>query len=382
MKDPIRLFKVRMADQACDDVAQVLRSGYIGEGPKVKEFEARMQKLLAPTDDLLHRYVVATNSATSAEHLAYHMIKTDEGLPGNEVLTTPLTCTATNWPILANGFDIKWVDVDHTTMNINLNDLARKITRNTAAIQVVHWGGYPVDMPRLEEIREDAYERLGVYPTIIQDCAHALGSTLRGEPLTKWGDVATYSFQAIKHLTCGDGGALVTAHEGDWERAKLLRWYGIDREGPRGDFRCEADISEWGFKFHMNDISATIGLANLSLLDDTIAKHKDNGAFYNRELSNIEGVKLLDEVQGFDSAYWIYTIRVQRRAEFMSMMNDKGIDVSCVHARNDKHTCVKQYKALLPTLDIVSEDVVCIPIGWWITEEERQYIVDCIKAGW
>jgi len=378
----IRLFKVRMADQASDDVAQVLHSGYIGEGPKVKEFEGEIQKLIAPTNDLLQRYVVATNSATSAEHLIYHMIKTDVEQFGQEVLTTPLTCTATNWPILANGFDIKWVDVDPHTMNMDLDDLARKITRNTTAIVVVHWGGYPVDMRRLDNIRVEAHKKLGVYPDIIQDCAHALGSTLHEEPVTAWGDFATYSFQAIKHLTCGDGGALVASSVGDWSRAKLLRWYGIDREGPRGDFRCEADIVNWGFKFHMNDIAATIGLANLSLLDDTIAKHKDNGAFYNRELQGIDGVQLLDNDPGFSSAYWIYTIRVERRSAFMQMMKGNGIEASRVHERNDKHTCVEEYRSLLPNLDVVCQEMICIPVGWWVTEEERQYIVDCIKGGW
>jgi dTDP-4-amino-4,6-dideoxygalactose transaminase len=373
-----------MADETPDVVGKVLRSGYIGEGPKVKEFEQEIQKLLTPTNDLRCANVVATNSATSAEHLALHMIKTDKTLRigQNEVLATPLTCTATNWPILANGLCIKWVDVDPHTLNMDLDDLARKITIHTKAIMVVHWGGYPIDMERLENIRNEAHDRLGVYPTIIQDCAHALGSKLHGQPITAWGDFATYSFQAIKHLTCGDGGALVTPHKHDYTRAKLLRWYGIDREGDRTDFRCEVDISEWGFKFHMNDISASIGLANLSLLGDTIAKHQDNAAFYNRELSYEAEVMLLDNEEGFDSAYWIYTIRVPRRADFMKMMKDKGIEASAVHARNDTHTCVKQYKALLPTLDVVSKDMVCIPVGWWVTEEDRQYIVDCMKKGW
>ncbi len=379
----IRLFKVRMANKAPDDVADVLRGGYIGEGPKVKEFEEQIQKWIAPTNDLPRRYVVATNSATSAEHLIYHMLKTDKGLSGKkEVLTTPLTCTATNWPILANGFDVKWVDVDPTTLNIDLDDLARKITRDTAAIVVVHWGGYPVDMQRLEDIRDEAYERIGVYPIIIQDCAHALGSELNGQPVTTWGDFATYSFQAIKHLTCGDGGALVTPHYDHYSNAKLLRWYGINREGDRTDFRCEEDIEAWGFKFHMNDISASIGLANLSLLDDTITKHKDNGTFYNWELRGVDGVTLLDHASEFDSAYWLYTIRVERRAIFMKMMKSKGVEVSRVHERNDKHSCVKQYRALLPNLERVSQDMICIPVGWWVTKEERQYIVDCIKEGW
>jgi len=209
----IRLFKVRMAEEACNAVAGVLRSGYIGEGPKVKEFEEKIRKFLVPGRP--HRGVLAMNSATSAEHLTYHIIKTDKGLSGHEVLTTPLTCTATNWPILANGLDIKWVDVDPHTMNIDLDDLERKITRDTLAITVVHWGGYPVDMKRLANIRDKAHIEFGIYPTIIQDCAHALGSTLHNHSLANWGDFATYSFQAIKHLTCGDGGALVTASQAD-----------------------------------------------------------------------------------------------------------------------------------------------------------------------
>jgi len=164
--------------------------------------------------------------------------------------------------------------------------------------------------------------------------------------------------------------------------AKLIRWYGIDREGPRGDFRCEEDILEWGFKFHMNDIAASIGLANLSLLDDTLIRHKSNGAFYNRELMGVDGVQLLDNAPDFDSAYWIYTIRVERREDFMKMMKSKGVEVSRVHERNDQHSCVEQYAALLPNLDVVCKDMICIPVGWWVTHEDRQYIVDCIKAGW
>jgi len=379
----IRLFQVRMAEEAPDEVAKVLRSGYIGEGPKVKEFEDALKKRITPTHTLDERFVVATNSATSAEHLAYRLMEgLDDDGGADEVLATPLTCTATNWPILANGLKIRWVDVDPLTMNVDLDDLARKITPRTKAISVVHWGGYPVDMERLNEIRDEAYGRIGVCPSIIQDCAHAFGSTLYEQELTKWADYSTFSFQAIKHLTCGDGGALVCAHKGDYDRAKLLRWYGIDRDGPRKDFRCEADIPAWGYKFHMNDISATIGLANLSLLDDTLAKHRANAKFYNDELSCRSDVGVLKNEEGFDSAYWLYTIRVEDRDGFMRMMKERGVEVSRVHERNDKHSCVSQYRALLPNLEKVSKDMICIPVGWWVTKEEREYIVDCIKGGW
>lgn len=385
-KTTIPLFKVRMADEAGDEVAKVLRSGYIGEGPKVKEFEQQIEQRLLrenPALSMPNKFVAATNSATSAEHLAYHVMQVQGDIqPGDEVLATPLTCTATNWPILANGLKIRWVDINPTTLNMDLDDLARKITPQTKAIMVVHWGGYPVDMERLEQIRDDAKSTIGVYPTIIQDCAHALGSTLNGYSLISWGDFATYSFQAIKHLTCGDGGALVTVHEDDLRQAKLLRWYGINREGSRTDFRCEGDIAAWGYKFHMNDISATIGLANLSLLDDTLAKHRANAAFYNEALSLETEVMLLDNDEGFDSSYWLYTIRVNRREQFMAMMKSKGVMVTRVHERNDKHSCVQEYRALLPNLEEVSKDMICIPVGWWVTEEDREYIVECIRGGW
>lgn len=374
----IRLFQVRMSDQAPDGVSKVLKSGFIGEGPKVREFEEHMGNFLQTS------HLVTTNSATSAEHLAYHMLKLNGSLEaGDEVLVTPLTCFATIAPILANGLKVKWVDVDPMTMNMDLDDLARKITLKTKAISVVHWGGYPVDMDDVEEICDDLdYMFDNKTPAIIQDCAHALGSTIHGTPLCQWGDYATYSFQAIKHLTCGDGGALVVPSKRWLKQAKLLRWYGIDREGPRTDFRCETDIENYGFKFHMNDISATIGLANLPLLGDTLAKHRANAAFYNKELRDTEGVTLLKTREGFDSAYWIYTIRVEDRDGFMKMMKSNDIEVSRVHNRTDLHSCMKEYRAPLPNLDVVSEDMICIPVGWWLTEEDRQKIVDCIKGGW
>ncbi len=382
----IRLFKVRMSDDAGYAVDQILRSGYIGEGPQVKEFEKQLGAQLMCMCEK-RGYVLATNSATSAAHLAFHTLKQQDHLAlklkdGDEVLATPLTCTATNWPIVANGLRIKWVDVDPETLNMDLDDLARKITPTTKAIMAVHWGGYPMDMERLHEICNLAFIRFGFRPYVIQDCAHALGSKFQGGSLIPWADFSIFSFQAIKHLTCGDGGALVTLNDRMYNLSRLLRWYGIDREGDRSDFRCENDIAHWGYKFHMNDIAATIGLANLPLLDDTIMKHQSNGRYYDHALQNIPGVTLLTRHAGHESAHWIYTLRVENRNGFMKMMKEKGVEVSKVHERNDKHTCMYEFRVALPTLDIVADDMICIPTGWWVNDEDSQYIVDCIKKGW
>ena len=129
---------------------------------------------------------------------------------------------------------------------------------------------------------------------IIQDAAHSIGTTYKGKQLAEFSDYVMYSFQAIKHLTTGDGGLLFCPNEEFYEKAKLLRWYGIDRENNSKDFRCEADVEEWGFKFHMNDVNASIGMANLKDIDKIIDRHKDNGRYYNENLKDVPGVTLLE----------------------------------------------------------------------------------------
>ena len=153
----IPLFKVYMSQESIDRTVDVLNSGFIGQGHVVDDFESMLR------DKFSWDYILTVNSATSAEHLALHMLKEpgrtvlNSNWPGiesgDEILATPLTCTASNWPILANGFNIKWVDIDPTTLNMDLDDLARKIGPKTKAIMIVHWGGYPNDLNKLKQIQ-------------------------------------------------------------------------------------------------------------------------------------------------------------------------------------------------------------------------------------
>jgi dTDP-4-amino-4,6-dideoxygalactose transaminase len=197
------------------------------------------------------------------------------------------------------------------------------------------------------------------------------------------GNYCAFSFQAIKHLTTGDGGLLVLPNEKELERARLLRWYGIDRNyRGKTDFRVEQDIEEHGYKFHMNDINATIGLSNLKHIDSILEKHISNAMFYHKNLSNVSGLILPKKEPEVQSSYWLFTLKVEDRNNFMLRMQEKGIVTSRVHDRNDRHPCVKEFKTELPQLDDLIDQIVCIPVGWWVTEEEREYIVSSIKEGW
>ena len=385
LKNPIPLFKVFMSEKASNTVSDVLSSGYVTQGPEVEKFEDVLKKFFD------NDRVVTTNSATSALHLIFHMLK-EYGLgenkvkidaPEDHVLTTPLTCTATNWPIISNNINLKWVDVNPENCNMDLSDLESKLNQNTKAVVVVHWGGYPVDLERLKEIQINFEKKYGFKFVIIEDCAHAFGAKTEGQKIGNTGNISTFSFQAIKHLTSVDGGCVNFNCDEDVERAKLLRWYGIDRNENRKDFRCESDILNVGFKFHMNDVNAYIGRMNYEpVSNELLQKHIENGHYYNQNLQDIKDLELMNYSDNLDIPFWIYTIKVKNRDKFMKHMESKNIIVSRVHERNDKHTATKAYQTNLPLLESFIDEMVCIPVGWWVGENERKYILDSIKEGW
>ena len=359
----IPLFKVHMSESVLVPLAATILSGYIGQGPRVDEFE----KALAPWFG--NQNVLALNSGTSALQLALRLANVGFG---DEVVSTPMTCTATNVPIMAMGAKIVWADIDPETGNIDPLDVERKITSKTKAIMVVHWGGYPCELVELNRIGK----KYGV--KVIEDASHAFGASYKGHPMGSHSDFICFSFQAIKHLTTGDGGALVCRESEAYKRGKLLRWYGIDREAERKDFRCEEDVKEWGYKFHMNDITATIGLHQLKSIADVLRRHRENAAFYRERLGRLNGLRLLNYQRDRVGSYWLFTIRVPDRRRFMEAMQKSGIVVSQVHSRNDLHTMFSEFRGNLPQLDQFAAEQVSIPVGWWLSEEQRSYVADTI----
>lgn len=370
--EEISLFKVFMSKEL-DSVTEVLKSGYITQGSKVEEFENQLK------DYFNYPYILTLNSATSGLTLALRLLNLEAG---DYVLATPLTCMATNEPILANGSKIKWVDVNPKTCNMDIEDLKSKIDDSTKAVVFVHWGGGCMNLDDIEDIKLYAKENYDIDLRVIEDCAHAFGSKYDEKYLgTHGNNIAVYSTQAIKQLTTVDGGLIFLPNEELYNRAKLLRWFGINREqrSGGGDFRMEPDVVEWGYKFHMNDVNATIGLANLPhvAMNNTIVKSNVN--YYRKSLANLPKITLLDNPPKSEPANWLFTILVENREDFMKMMKARDIMVSAVHKRNDINTCFAEFRVDLPSLDYVSERMVCIPCGWWVTEVNRDKIFTVIR---
>lgn len=379
----IPLFKVFMSEDVKDPLISTLYSGMITQGKRVEEFEFKLSEIFN------HDYIVTLNSATSGLTMALRMIKDEFEEKGihvsadDEVLSVPLTCMATNIPIITNNMNIKWVDVDKKTGLIDLVDLENKITQKTKIIMIVHWGGYPADLDTINEILDRKEKELGFKPKIIEDCAHAFLSEYKGRKIGTTGNYAVFSLQAIKHLTTCDGGLLFCPNNESYEKAKLLRWYGIDRNKRNyngKDFRLEADVMDCGYKFHMNDVNATIGLYNLPHISNLIEKDRANGIYFDEHITNPKIQKIQPYDKNRKSAYWLYTVLVDDKARFIEYMKENNIMASQVHQRNDVHSCFKNFITILPNLNYIENHIICIPVGWWLTEEDRNHIVSTCNS--
>jgi dTDP-4-amino-4,6-dideoxygalactose transaminase len=191
-----------------------------------------------------------------------------------------------------------------------------------------------------------------------------------------------YSLQAIKHMTTVDGGMLACNMAHDMERllaeGRKFRWFGIDRAAPR----TEVDVTSVGYKYHMNNVNATIGLVQLGHVAPVIARHIANGRYFDQALQGIAGLTLCRWDEQAEPSYWFYTVLVEEREKFSRHLAAHGIASSQAHKRNDRHTVFASSRCELPGLDSFFERMIHIPCGWWVDDEQREYMVDVIRQGW
>lgn len=351
------------SNEMMPEIEATLYSGYIAEGEKVYEFERQFQQWIG------NPYCVSLNSGTAALHIALQLAGIGVG---DEVISTPLTAEPTNVAIKLVGGKVVWADVDPMTGLASPESVRSLITPKTKAIMLVHYAGMVCDMDKFNAISKE------FNIPIIEDAAHAMGSKYKGERIGNNSPYTIFSLQAIKHLTTIDGGFLTVKSQMDQERARKKRWFGLDKTKPR----LENDITEAGYKYHMNNINATVGLVQMRHLDWIIESHVANGKYFDEHLRNVEGVQTVSYYANTEPSYWLYTMKVDRRADFCKMMIDNGVMASELHLRNDRHSVFSESKRDLPALNDFYSKFVHIPCGWWVTPEDREKIVELIKKGW
>jgi dTDP-4-amino-4,6-dideoxygalactose transaminase len=361
----IPLVKTRMPDKdkLLPELEKVLYSGYVAQGEQVELFERAFE------DYIGSGYSLSVNSGTAALHIALILA----GVKANdEVISTALTAEPTNVAIKMVGAKIRYADVDYDTGNISPNSIESNINEKTKAILVVDYAGIPVNVPEIKNISK----KYNI--PVIHDAAHALGGKFDGIKTGNHFPYTVFSFQGIKQITTVDGGILQIQSKIEYEKAKLIRWFGIDKQKTR----LENNIQFQGYKYHMNNVNATIGLVQLTEIDLILNSYVQNGKFFDNKLKNIQGVELINYYEGSEPAYWLYTIKVENREGFIRKMSEIGVMASELHKRNDWHDFLRDFKVDLPNLDKFYSKMVHLPCGFWLKEEEKQLIIETIKQGW
>ena len=366
----MQFFNTHIDPLAVSHLQDVFEDNFVGEGHMVKKFEDG----LASTLGILNP--VAVNSGTAALHLALIAAGVEEG---DEVLLPAQTFVATGLVILMQKAKPVFVDINPYTGNMDPNKLQSKITDKTKAIMPVHWGGTPCELTAINRIADFA----GL--TVIEDAAHALGALYRGKPVGTISDYAAFSFQAIKHMTTGDGGALCCRDVEKANEVRRRRWFGIDRAntqpselGDRG-----YDITELGYKYHMNNIAAAIGVGNLEHFTKRLQARRNIADFYIEQLDGIEGLELMrPDIHGSKSAYWLFPVLVERRNHFVKKMREARIPVSVVDRRIDRYSIFGGITPNLKGQEYFEEHQIHLPIHDGLSSQDIELIVNVIKKGW
>lgn len=363
----IPLLQARLPKELVKEaLGQVIDSGYINVGQQVAAFERAIAAFVGAPEAL------CVNSCTSALVLALRCVLGDT--PGQRVVTTPMTFVATTTAICQAGAVPVWADVEsRRSCQIDPDSAFRAgIDTGVAALMAVAWAGWLPDLARLRMVALD----LGV--PLILDAAQAFGARYQGKPLHEWADYVCYSFSPTKHITCGDGGALICSDQRRMMQARRLSWFGMRRqvEG-RERVASDQDIPGWGYKFNMNEIAASIGLAGLVTVGDAFRRADEVATLYRQEI----GQRRDDMEREALARPWFYTLFVDEVDRFITHMRDRGIETTQPHRRNDHYSFAhKQVRGFRPNTDFVQQHYVALPCGWWLSDEDAARVVAAVRA--
>src|SRR3989338_198859 len=369
-REKILMFYPHISKNALGSLQEVISGRWIGKGKKVDEFENKVRSLVKSD------YAVAVNCASSAIRFALSISGVG---PGDEVITTAQTCTATNHPILEQFAKPVFSDIQYETGNIAPEDIEHRITKKTKAILPVHWAGYPCDMDEIHKIAKK--HNLAV----IEDASDAFGAVYKGKSIGALSSRFTcFSFQAVQQITCGEGGMLCTANKKDFESALRRRWYGIDKINRKPNNIGYYDFDAWeaGYGYHMTNINAAVGLSNLNDFDFIMERRGQIAKQYREGLEGVKGVELFANSGDRKSANQLFTIHVKNRDKFCKSLRELGIETSIVHMRNDAYSVFGVFRKDIPVLDKFSKTNISLPLHTNLRDEDVDYIIKSIKKGW
>ncbi|KYK28203.1 MAG: UDP-4-amino-4,6-dideoxy-N-acetyl-beta-L-altrosamine transaminase [Theionarchaea archaeon] len=362
-------------DEDIEEVIKILKGEWVTTGPMVKKFEDALCKYIGCN------YVVAVNSGTSALDIAVHALNLPKG---SEIITTPFTFAATSNSIVYNNLKPVFVDICRDTRNINPSEIKKKITRKTKAISYVDFAGHPADIDEITEIAEEH----GLY--LIEDACHALGAEYRGRKIGNFADVTIFSFHPVKHITTGEGGMAATHDEKLYEKFKMLRNHGIDKE-TRERYGIDAtyayDMKYLGRNYRITDFQCALGLSQLKKLDRFIEKRQHLAHLYSELLKDVDFIELPVTKEHVTHVWHIYTVLLDEsidRDTFFSYMRNRNIGVNVHYIPVYKHSYyIKNFNfdpKRYPVTEEVFKRTITLPLHPQMGDEHVEYVVNTASS--
>lgn len=375
----IPVFKPNYSQAEIDAISRVLKSGWIGLGPKTEEFEKRFAEYVNSP------YAVSLNSATAALHLS--LLAADIG-KGDEVIVPSLTFVSTAHAVLYVEATPVFADIEPDTLCISPDDIAKRITKRTRAIIPVHYGGHPCDMDRIKNIAKKNTI------IVIEDASHACGSKYQKKMIGNISPFTCFSFHAVKNLATGDGGMITVREKRLAEKLRRLRWVGINKntwerlenvlKDDNRSYRVYGwyyEIEELGYKYHMNDLNASLGLVQLKKLEQANKKRRILAQKYSHALKKIKGVICPVTKPGIVSAQHNYVIRCENRDKLHLYLREKNISTGVhympIHLQPFYRNMFPKIK--LPIVESEWKKLLTLPLYPQLTYKEQDYIINCIQ---
>jgi dTDP-4-amino-4,6-dideoxygalactose transaminase len=362
----IQLFKTRLSPEAIAGATAVLESGWIGQGPRVSEFEAAFAEFVEAPN------CIAVATGTAAIHMALRVL---DLAPGTEVITTPQTWVSTHYAIQYEGCVPVLADIDPATGNVDPGEIERCITERTGALLLVHYCGYPCDLDEILAIAD----RHGL--PVVEDAAHACGSTYNGRPIGSGATLQCFSFGPIKNLPMVHGGAITSSADRHFDRLKALRSMGLSRSSHErlttssSSYRPEYGLVEPGFRYELPDLHAAIGLAQLPHVHEENAARKRVADAYRDAFADTPGVRTLEYADDRESAFHMYPILAADRDRVADELGRRQIDVGVHYPLNPflDHDDVPRAREF-------AGQVLTLPIHPWLTDDDVAAVIDGVRA--
>jgi dTDP-4-amino-4,6-dideoxygalactose transaminase len=348
-------------------VSKVFDSRWLGLGSTVKEFETKAAEMIKAPNFL------AVNTGTTAMHLAMRACGIG---PGDEVIVPSLTFAAGPQSIIASGAKPVFCDIEESTLNIDVEDVQKLISKKTKAIIPVHYRGMPCNMDALLKVAED--NKI----IVIEDAAHAFGSNYKGRPIGSFGHVTCFSFDPIKNVTCGEGGGIVFQDQKRYETAIKMRILGIDKDtwsryqNKRSWFY---DVTDEGYRYHMPNFCAAIGVVQLTRFRQMNDRRIEICKKYDASFQDLRKTKVIP-MDYSETAPFMYIVFSEDREKFIADMTQKGVGTGVHYIPSHTFSFFKEFRrSKLIKTEQIAEQITTLPLYYEMTDADVALVIQSVK---